>query len=142
LKFLADRRSRGLGIAIGVCLCLAMTIWCGKSPGGPTTASSTTTASTLRIEGPAGADLGIDRRYFDNGNVDLDSSVETIPASGVFTENLTRGHAGLRIQVQLLQGKDKITVIILDGTREIDRAVAHGSSETATVKEGPVQSAN
>jgi hypothetical protein len=93
----------------------------------------------LRIEGPAGTRFGYSVSYFDGpGDLEVSGTVKTIPDSGVFTEDLKGGHKGLLIQVTP-NSSAKLTVVLLDGSTEIQRATATGENETAEVKAGTVR---
>jgi hypothetical protein len=92
----------------------------------------------VRIEGPAGTRFGYTVTYFDGkDNIDVTGTGKTIPDSGVFSEDLKGGHEGVLVQV-VPSSAAKLTVILLDGTKEIQRASATGDKETAEVKAGKV----
>jgi hypothetical protein len=92
----------------------------------------------VRVEGPAGTTIGYTVTYFDGkDNIDATGMGKTIPESGVYAEDLKGGHEGLLVQV-IPNGSASVTVILLDGTREVQRATAKGKDETATVKAGTV----
>jgi hypothetical protein len=96
-------------------------------------------APKLRIEGPAGMMVGYSVSYFDGpGNVEFKGTAKTIPESGVYTEDLAAGHQGLLLQVTP-NGPGKVTVILLDGDKEVRRATAKGDKDTAEVKIGKVE---
>jgi hypothetical protein len=79
--------------------------------------------------------------YFDGpGDLDVAGTAKVIPESGVYTEDLKGGHKGLLVQVTP-NGSAKLTVILLDDTREIQRATASGENQTAEVKAGTVSAA-
>jgi hypothetical protein len=95
----------------------------------------------VRVEGPAGAMFGYSVTYFDGKDyIDASGTAKRIPDSGVFTEDLNGGHAGLIVQV-VPNGSETLTIILLDGTKEIQRATATGAKETAKVKAGTVHEA-
>jgi hypothetical protein len=90
----------------------------------------------IRIEGPAGTSFGYSVSYFDGAdNLDTSGTAKTIPESGVYSEDLKGGHQGVLVQV-IPSGKATVTIILLDGSTEIQRATATGKTETAEVKAG------
>ena len=95
-------------------------------------------APKIRIEGPAGAAVGYSLTYFDgNEALDLTATIKFIPASGVYTEDLQAGHTGLHLAVAP-QGKDDVTVVLLDDAKELLRSTARGNKGTAQVQAGKV----
>jgi hypothetical protein len=78
------------------------------------------------------------RSYFD-GNDDLDTTgtMKTIPESGVYSEDLKGGHQGVMVQV-IPAGTAAVTVVLLDGAKELQRATAKGEKETANVRAGKI----
>lgn len=104
---------------------------CGPSGGPPK-------APKIRIEGPAGTSFGYSVSYFD-GKDDLDTTgtVKTIPESGVYSEDLKGGHQGVVVQVSP-GGTAAVTVILLDGAKELQRSTAKGEKETADVRAGKI----
>jgi hypothetical protein len=92
----------------------------------------------LRVEGPPGTPFGYSVSYFDGkGDLDLNASAKSIPDSGVYSEDLKAGHQGLVVQVTP-NSAATLTVVLLDGTKEIKRATAKGDKETAEVKAGKI----
>lgn len=86
-------------------------------------------APKVRIEGPPGTPVGYSVSYFD-GKDDLDTTgtVKIIPDSGAYTEELKGGHQG--VLVQIIPNKPaSVTVILLDGDREIQRATGSGDKD-------------
>jgi hypothetical protein len=74
--------------------------------------------------------------YFDGkGDLDLNASARSIPESGVYSEDLKSGHQGLVVQVTP-NNAATLTVVLLDGAKEIKRATAKGDKETAEVQAG------
>jgi hypothetical protein len=95
-------------------------------------------APKVRIEGPPGTPLGYSVSYFDGkGGVDATGTGMVIPESGVYAEDLQGGHQGVLVQVTP-QRAATVTVILLDGTREIQRATVQADKELAQVKAGKV----
>ncbi len=92
----------------------------------------------IRIEGPAGTPVGYGVSYFDGDDVDANGTVKTIPESGVFTDDLATGHNGLLVEA-IPNSSTSITLILLDGTKEVQRASAKGSDETARVMAGKIK---
>jgi hypothetical protein len=117
----------------------------------------------LRVEGPGGTAFGHSITYFDGkDNVDANGTVETIPASGVYTEDLKAGHQG--ILVQIMGGESPITgtisfdssdpnnvktsaparstatltVILLDGSTELQRGSAKADQIPVQMKIGSI----
>jgi hypothetical protein len=81
-------------------------------------------APNVRIEGPPGTELGYVVSYVDGGrDPELTIRDIKIPESGVYAEHLEGGHRGVLVQVKLRR-EGTVTVILLDGTREIQRATA------------------
>jgi hypothetical protein len=92
----------------------------------------------VRVEGPAGTPFGYTVTYFDGkDDVYATGTVKTIPDSGVFSEDLKGGHQGVLVQV-VPNSAASLTVILLDGSKEIQRASVTGDRETAQVKAGKV----
>jgi hypothetical protein len=95
-------------------------------------------APKVRIEGPPGTPLGYSVSYFDDkGGLDATGEGKVIPESGVYAEDLQGGHQGVLVQVTP-QRAATVTVILLDGTREIQRATVQADKELAQVKAGKV----
>ena len=110
---------------------VALLSGCGGSSGPPK-------EPKLRIEGPPGTTFGYSVSYFDGkGDLDLNASAKSIPDSGVYSEDLKAGHQGLVVQVTP-NSAATLTVVLLDGTKEIKRATAKGDKETAEVKAGKI----
>ncbi len=77
--------------------------------------------------------------YFDGpGNPFFFDKGETIPQSGVWSLDLETGHQGVVVQAAP-NFTATLTVILLDGATEIQRATAKGQRETATVQAGRVE---
>ena len=118
----------------------------------------------IRIEGPGGSSVQYSRTYFD-GKDKLYGTAMTvqIPESGVYLEDLEKGHQGLSLELRPSsygvsvrfsggesevkkidkegEGTDTtftITAILFDGTRELQRAVAHGEQESAEFQVGKI----
>jgi len=91
----------------------------------------------IRIEGPAGTPVGYGVSYFDGDDVDLNGTVKVIPESGVYTDELAGGHRGLLVEA-IPNSSASITLILFDGTKEMQKSSASGSSETARVMAGKV----
>jgi hypothetical protein len=90
----------------------------------------------IRVEGPAGTQFGFSITYFDGNDIDTSASITKIPEGGVYTEDLKGGHQGVMYEVIPNSSSAKMTVILLDGTTEIQRSMATGEKETARVKAG------
>jgi hypothetical protein len=94
-------------------------------------------APKVRVEGPPGTSFGYSITYLDGADVDASGTGKTIPASGVYTEDLKKGHQGVLVEL-IPTGSATLTLIILDETQEIQRATAKGDKETARVMAGLV----
>jgi hypothetical protein len=93
----------------------------------------------VRIEGPAGTPFGYSVSYFDGkDDLDAEGTIKVIPESGIFSEDLKSGHQGVLVQV-VPNAAATLTVILLDGSKEIQRASATGDKDTAEVKAGTVR---
>ncbi len=76
--------------------------------------------------------------YFDSPDkLDSSGSLKTIPESGVYTEDLQSGHQGVMVQV-IPNRMATVTVVLLDGDKELQRATVTGDKETAMVRAGKV----
>jgi len=129
LKLKGSRTAR----AAGVFAVLLLTLMPGCR-----SASAPPKAPKVRIEGPPGTPLGYSVSYFDGpGDLDVSATVKIIPESGVYNEDLKGGHQGVVVQV-LPNRPATVTVILYDGEREIQRAKANGTSDTAQVQAGKV----
>jgi hypothetical protein len=123
----------GTARVLGIMTVLLVTVASGCR-----TSSAPPKAPKVRIEGPPGTLLGYTVSYFDGKeDIDITATAKTIPESGVYAEDLKGGHQGVVVQV-IPNSSASITVILYDGEREIQRAKAHGSSETAQVQAGKV----
>ena len=91
----------------------------------------------VRVEGPPGTSFGYSITYFDGADVDANGTGKTIPSSGVYTEELKKGHQGVLVEL-IPTGSATLTLILLDEAQEIQRATAKGDKETARVKAGLV----
>jgi hypothetical protein len=90
----------------------------------------------IRVEGPAGAQFGIGVTYVDGPqDVDASGTAKKIGDGGVYTEDLKGGHAGLMVEVTP-SGTDTLTLILLDGGKEVRRATAKGSQDSARILVG------
>jgi hypothetical protein len=133
LRLESSRSSRVLFLLLAVCLLVGLS-GCGKSRKG----AGAPNAPKLRIEGPPGTGFGYCVSYFDGpGDVEIAATAKVIPESGVYAEDLKGGHKGLLVQVTPNRSA-RLTVILLDDTREIQRATATGENQTAEVKAGTV----
>jgi hypothetical protein len=132
MSLLALKRSRSSGVLLLVTVFLVMVVpGCGPSGGPPK-------ATKIRIEGPAGTSFGYSVSYFDGkDNLDTTGTGKTIPESGVYSEDLKGGHEGVVVQVTP-SGTATVTVILLDGAKELQRATAKGEKETADVRAGKI----
>jgi hypothetical protein len=121
-------RSPGSLLVLAIFL-VAVQSGCGPSAAYPK-------APKIRIEGPAGTQVGYGVTYFDGkDSIDATGGVKLIPESGVYSEDLKSGHQGVLVEVIPSQTATA-AVILLDGTKEIQRATAQGEKETARVKAG------
>ena len=75
--------------------------------------------------------------FVGKANLDLNAGAKSIPESGVYSEDLQSGHQGLVVQVTPNHAAT-LTVVLLDGAKEIKRATANGDKETAEVKAGKI----
>jgi len=120
----AARRSRSL-----LLVALGFLSGCGSCNAVPN-------SPKIRVEGPAGAQFGIGITYVDGAqDVDLSGTVKKIGDGGVYTEDLKGGHAGLMVEVTP-SGTDTLTLILLDNTKELRRATAKGSQDSARILVG------
>jgi hypothetical protein len=110
----------------------------GVAPGCRRPSAAPPTAPKVRVEGPAGTRFGYSVSYFDGtDDVDVTGTVKVIPESGVYSEDLKGGHQGVAVQVTP-NGPATLTVILLDGAKELHRATAKGADDTALVTAGKV----
>jgi len=111
-------------------LLFAFVAGCQQPPAGPPKSPN------VRIEGPAGTPLGYSVSYFDSPDkVSTSGGMKIIPPTGVFTEDLQGGHDGVMVQV-IPNRSAFVTVILLDGERELQRASASTANETVQVRAG------
>jgi hypothetical protein len=126
-------RSSGVFVLLTVFL-VPVVAGCGRSDAPPT-------APKIRIEGTPGTSFGYSVSYFDgDDNVDSTGKGKTIPESGVYADDLKVGHQGVMVQV-IPSGTANVTVILLDGSKELQRATATGNQETAEVRAGKINAA-
>jgi hypothetical protein len=126
------RPSRSVGALLFLTVCLVPFLpGCGPSGRYPK-------APKLLVKGPAGSSFGYSVTYFDGkDSVDLTATAKVIPDSGVYSEDLKSGHQGLLIEV-IPSGASAVTVILLDGTKEIQRETARGQKQRARLEAGKV----
>ena len=95
---LTIRPSRSPGSLLVLTLLLvAVQSGCGGSAAYPK-------APKIRIEGPAGAQVGYGVTYFDGkDSIDATGRVKLIPESGVYSEDLKSGHQAVLVEVIPIQ---------------------------------------
>ena len=74
----------------------------------------------VRVEGPPGTSFGYSITYFDGADVDASGTGKTIPSSGVYSEELKKGHQGVLVEL-IPTGSATLTLILLDEAQQIQR---------------------
>jgi hypothetical protein len=124
-------------VGVVVLVAAAACWWFGVLPGWRFS-SAPPKALKVRIEAPPGTYLGYSVGYFDGeSDPEISGRSMEIPESGVYAEDLRGGHQGVQVGVTL-QRAGSVTVILLAGTSEIQRATAHAQFEEVKVKAGTV----
>ena len=87
----------------------------------------------IRIEGPAGAQIGYSVTYFDGkDSIDATGTVKVIPESGVYSEDLKNGHQAVLVEV-IPSHTVTIGKTVEVTTMETKEPVEVSPSSTATV---------
>ena len=115
-------------------LLVAGVVGCHSSPGPPKQPNQ----PKIRVEGPAGARFAFRVSYFDGSGDPTFFGTDKTLQSGVWSQDLDAGHQGVVVQVAP-NFTATVTVILLDGATEIQRATAKGQKETAMVQAGRVE---
>jgi hypothetical protein len=74
--------------------------------------------------------------YVDSAeDMEASGTVKKIGNAGAYTEDLKSGHAGLMVEITP-SGAESLTLILLDDDKEVRRATAKGSKDSARILVG------